>query len=639
MGIRPMRARAETTSSEGAAAPAPRGARPRHRAVLILALAALSAACGGVPAGDPATAAAPAAATPAAVVAPRPERGAGGGEAPANPRWDKYHTSAEVNASLAAWAQKFPTLTEVYSIGQTLRGSPLMVIEITNEATGPAADKPGYYYDGNIHAGELTGGEVALHFAWYLLNNYGRDEQVTRLVDTRAIYIRPKFNPDGADLALTSAQTLRSTPRPYDQDGDGLLDEDPPNDLDRDVHITQMRVPNADGAWYVSPDDPRLMLRRPGIGGGGRGGGGRGGDSSPQPPVGARFYDVMSEGIDDDGDGRVNEDGIGGIDMNRNFPRNWGLEFEQSGAGPYALSEPETAATVAFLSSHRNITGIFHGHTSGGFVYRLPSTTAWSNFPVTDQALILEQSAKYEETTEQPAVPSYTNPDVHRHGTLISWGYWDFGVVGFVPEFWGGMGIDYDEDGEISDLERLRYHDAELERSYFTEWAPFDHPALGPVEIGGWHSKFVNQNPPMELLQREVELYVPWMLWLAEIAPQIEVTDVAVTAEDDGTFRVRIDVVNSGYLPTNLTQRALDAEIAVPVRAIAELTGAEFVDGNGRVDIGHLRGTREGGGPGAPTSRTGSAELVVRATGDNPTISLAVVSERGGTVRRRLPLR
>ena len=599
------------------------------RAILMLALAAVLAACSGAPAGDPAPATTT---TPAA--AARPERGGSGGEAPANPRWDKYHTSAEVNTSLAAWAQKFPTLTQVYSIGQTLRGSPLMVIEITNNATGSAADKPGYYYDGNIHAGELTGGEVALHFAWYLLNNYGRDERVTRLVDTRAIYIRPKFNPDGADLALTSAQTLRSTPRPYDQDGDGLLDEDPPNDLDRDAHITQMRVPNPDGAWYVSPDDPRLMLRRPGAGGG-RGGGG----SSPRPPEGARFYDLMSEGIDDDGDGRVNEDGVGGIDMNRNFPRNWGLEFEQSGAGPYPLSEPETAATVAFLSLHRNITGIFHGHTSGGFVYRLPSTTAWSNFSAPDQALILEQSARYEETTEQPAVPSYTNPDVHRHGTLISWGYWDFGVIGFVPEFWGGMGIDYDEDGEISDLERLRYHDAELERSYFTEWAPFDHPELGPVEIGGWHSKFVNQNPPMELLQREVELYVPWMLWLAEIAPQIEITDVAVTAEDDGTFRVRIDVVNSGYLPTNLTQRALDAEIAVPVRAIAELTDAEFVGGTGRVDIGHLRGTREGGGPGAPTSSTGSAELVVRATGDNPMISLAVVSERGGTVRRRLPLR
>jgi len=564
--------------------------------------------------------------------APRPDRGGGGGEEPSNPRWNKYHTAEEVNRTLEAWGQKFPSLTEVFSIGTTLRGNPLMVIEITNKATGPAAEKPGYYYDGNIHAGELTGGEVALHFAWYLLTNYGRDERITHLVDQRVLYIRPKFNPDGADLALTTAQTLRSTPRPYDQDLDGLLDEDPPNDLDGDAHITQMRVPNPDGDWYVSPDDPRLMLRRPGRGGA---------TAQSAPPAGAQFYDVMAEGIDDDRDGRRNEDGVGGIDMNRNFPRNWGMEFEQGGAGPYPLSEPETRATIEFLNTHRNITGIFHGHTSGGFVYRLPSTTAWSNFPAADQALIMEEAAVYEETTEQPAVASYTNPEVHRHGTLISWGYWDFGVVGFVPEFWAGMGIDYDEDGEISPLERLRYHDEELTRSYFTDWAPYDHPELGAVEIGGWHSKFVNQNPPMELLQREVELYVPWMLWLAEIAPQIEIRNVTVSpVEGQGeTFRVRVEVENGGYLPTNLTQRALDAEIAVPVRAIAELSGAEWVEGNGRVDIGHLKGSRNGGGPGAPTSSIGSAEFLVRVTGANPAMQLAVVSERGGTQHRTVPLR
>jgi hypothetical protein len=145
----------------------------------------------------------------------------------------------------------------------------------------------------------------------------------------------------------------------------------------------------------------------------------------------------------------------------------------------------------------------------------------------------------------------------------------------------------------------------------------------------------------MELLQREVELYVPWMIWLAEIAPQIQINEVTVTAVDgeDGLFRVHVDVENVGYLPTNLTQRALDAEIAVPVRAIAELTDAAFEEGNGRLDIGHLKGGRDGGGAGAPTSTTGSAEFLVRATGDRPEMSLAVVSERGGTVRRRVLLR
>jgi hypothetical protein len=131
------------------------------------------------------------------------------------------------------------------------------------------------------------------------------------------------------------------------------------------------------------------------------------------------------------------------------------------------------------------------------------------------------------------------------------------------------------------------------------------------------------------------------MLWLAEIAPQIEVLETTVAAVEGevDAFRVRVEVHNTGYLPTNVTQRALNAQIAVPVRAIAELTDAEFVEGNGRLDIGHLKGARDGGGPGAPTATRGSAEFIVRSTGANAAMKLAVVSERGGTVHRTIPIR
>jgi len=345
-------------------------------------------------------------------------------EDPRDPNWSAYHSTERAYALLDGWAREFPQMTRLYSIGETLEGTSLLVLEITNKGTGEASEKPAYYYDGNIHSGELTAAEVALHFVWHVLSNYGKDPGITRLVDTRTLYVRPKFNPDGADIALTTEQNLRSTPRPYDEDGDGLLDEDPGNDLDGDGSITQMRVRSTTGQWKVNPADPRVMVRR-----------------SPDE-VSGEFYELYSEGLDDDGDGRFNEDGVGGIDMNRNFPRNWGLEFEQSGAGPFPLSEPETRATIEFLSVHRNVTGLFHGHTAGGFLYRLPSTTSWDEFDRADQSLILELSRRYETTTGQRAVPSYSDPRVHRYGTLISWGYWDFGVVGFVPEFWGGFGRD-----------------------------------------------------------------------------------------------------------------------------------------------------------------------------------------------------
>jgi len=538
-----------------------------------------------------------------------------------NPKWQKYHNTAEANDLLKGWNAAFPNLTNLYSIGETLKGTPLMVLEITNKETGIALEKPGYYYDGNIHAGELTGAEVVLHFAWNLLSLYNKDPRITRLIDTRTLYIRPKFNPDGADIVLSTSHSPRSTPRPCDEDRDGLLDEDPPNDLNSDGAITLMRLKNPNGLWRISQDDDRIMIRRDDEG--------QAGD----------FYDLYPEGIDDDRDGYFNEDDLGGIDMNRNFPRNWGLEFEQRGAGPYPLSEPETRATIEFLHAHRNITGVFHGHTSGGFLFRLPSTTSWDSFNMADQNLILELSENYHTTTGQPVRPSYSDPRVHRHGTLISWSYWDFGVVGFVPEFWGGFGRDYDNDGTITEAERLRWNEEELDGKGFADWAPYNHPQLGTVEIGGWRTRFTRQNPPPHLLKGELEKYVPWMLWLVEISPRLVIKDISATpVGSDDLVKVMVVVENEGYLATNITQRALDAEIAVPVRATASLKDADLVGGKKRIDLGHLKGSRDTRRRIGISESRRILEYIIRLTGPRPLFSITVRSEKGGVASRELRL-
>lgn len=533
--------------------------------------------------------------------------------------WQSLHTTAAVHDILNAWNKKYPDLTRLYSIGQTLKGTPLMVLEITNHKTGPAEDKPAYYYDGNIHAGELTGAEVALRFAWEVLSKYESDPRIKTLLDTRTLYIRPKFNPDGADLALTTSTTLRSTPRPYDEDNDGLLDEDPGNDLNGDGIITNMRVKNPAGQWKVSSADARIMVKR------------------EANEAGGTYYDVLTEGIDDDGDGEYNEDGVGGIDMNRNFPRQWGMEFEQNGAGPYPLSEPETKATIDFISSHRNITGIFHGHTAAGYLFRLPSTGPWDEFGLEDQQLILELSAMYEKTTKQKVVPSYSNPRIHRHGTLISWAYWDYGVVGFVPEFWGAFPADENKDGRVSDEELVKWNDTALGGKYFINWASFNHPQLGPAEIGGWNHKFIRQNPPPQFLKGEIELYLPWMLWLAEVSPRVVIHDIKVTTVEKGKLmKVTVTVQNEGYLPTNISTRAIESKIASPVRALITLKNAELVEGKQRTDLGNLAGRRDDD---ASTLSIGKVSYVFRVTGANPTATLIIESEKGGKVRREIALK
>jgi hypothetical protein len=129
------------------------------------------------------------------------------------------------------------------------------------------------------------------------------------------------------------------------------------------------------------------------------------------------------------------------------------------------------------------------------------------------------------------------------------------------------------------------------------------------------------------------------MLWLAEVSPRVVIKDVSVSPiGNDGVFNVSVVVENEGYLPTNITLRALEARLAVPVRAIVHLTDAELVVGSTRTDVGHLLGTRD------TQRRTGTAgarrtlDYVVRVTGGSPVVSVEVRSEKGGVSREEVRL-
>jgi hypothetical protein len=414
--------------------------------------------------------------------------------------------------------------------------------------------------------------------------------------------------------------------RPWDEDGDGLLDEDRADDLDGDGAITQMRVKSPQGTFKISREDPRLMVpRAPGESGG-------------------EYFLMLSEGIDNDGDGSFNEDGVGGIDMNRNFPRTWGLPYQQSGAGPFPLSEPETRATLDFLVARKNVTGIVHNHTAGGFMYRLPSTNPPADHEPDDLALVKIFGDRYTQVTGHPVHDSYAGEGQSRHGTLISWGYFDYGVIGWVPEHWGGFGKDYDGDKRVSERERLRWNDEELGGSGFTAWKEYNHPQLGKLEIGGWKRKYTQQNPPPKLLEHEVAMKVPWFIYIAMSSPNLVVSDAKAVALGGGLFRLSAVVTNDGYLPTHITERAQKAKLAQPVRARLELKNAELADGKAVVDLGSIPGTRALRGPGfagggAPAVNRREVSWVVKAKGPDASADLEIASEKGGRERRTLALK
>jgi len=167
------------------------------------------------------------------------------------PPFDRFVKFPELTELLEGFANDFPRLLELSSIGKSHEGRDIWLCTVTNVETGPASEKPAIWIDANIHATEHTGTVAALYLLNKLVSTYGTDERVTRALDTRAFYIVPRLGPDGAELAMAERpRYVRSSTRPYpltDQQ-DGLIAQD----MDGDGRILTMRIPDANGTWKRS---------------------------------------------------------------------------------------------------------------------------------------------------------------------------------------------------------------------------------------------------------------------------------------------------------------------------------------------------------------------------------------------------
>ena len=135
------------------------------------------------------------------------------------PRFDIFYKHDELTRLLFAYAEAYPTLVAVRSIGKSHEGRDIWVMTVANTQTGAAAEKPAYWVDGNIHSTEVAASAACLYLLHTLVTQYGRDPDVTRALDTRAFYVCPRINPDGAEWALAEKpKWVRSSTRPYPYD-------------------------------------------------------------------------------------------------------------------------------------------------------------------------------------------------------------------------------------------------------------------------------------------------------------------------------------------------------------------------------------------------------------------------------------
>ncbi|MBR0341887.1 MAG: hypothetical protein IJH64_06530 [Oscillospiraceae bacterium] len=499
-------------------------------------------------------------------------------------KYDHYYKYDELKSNLKHFAATYPDLVDLDVNCVTEEGRNQYVVTITNKKTGGALSKPGWYLDGNIHAGEVTGSMAAMYTVDYMLTNYGEDPEITKLVDEMTVYVIPRVTPDGAETYLTTPKTLRSVNREYMSKDGGVRDED----LDGDGVVRMMRIKTPYGAWKIDPKRPdSMMLRDPG-------------DSE------GTFYDIYPEGVLIPYDGSENlkmEKDPWGLDFNRNFPLGWFPDSRQPGAGKYPLSNIETKAIVDFVLAHPNIGGAAIGHTSGGLFLYPPGTRPSKSAPYNDiKSMIAIANMGKEELGYVPLniFDSFmSDQSQYDSGALDDWFYQVQGIPAYTVEFWdldSKVGVPYnwfDRSKETPELQMKRFNACidwvkDNAPEYYEDWTAFEHPVFGEVEIGGFNYKFTHQNPPGKYLTEECEKDAKFNLRFMKAMPKLNIDSLTSEEVGDGLYKVTAIVGNLGYLPTNLTDEAINQHVDKPVKV--SFKGGEILSGKETEEIGNLSG-------------------------------------------------
>ncbi len=549
--------------------------------------------------------------------------------------WDRWLDHDEIGQRMQLMQRTWPDLLSLQSLGESYGGREMWLMTINNPATGAETDKAAMFIEANVHGNEIQGAEVALYTIWYLMENYGRIDEITRMVDERVFYMLPSVNPDGRDYFLDGTGSgARTGHVPVDTDGDGLFDEDGPDDLNGNGVIEQIRkYTPGEGTHRLSHDDPRIM------------------EAVPPGEMGDWVL-LGFEGIDNDGDGRVNEDPVGGYDPNRNYASDWQPNYIQGGSMDYPFQLPEARAINDFMMSRPNIAGFQSFHNSGGMILRGPGAAWQGTYPGADIRV-------YDEIGEagERMLPYYNYYVVWRglytvHGGSIDWVNDGLGAISFSNELWnGGQYFNSpllqeqanDPNSPISGQKSQFFFNDFLEfGDQYVDWAPFEHPDYGAVEMGGFKKTFGRVNPrfmSMELFHRNMA----FTLYHADQMPLMRMGTSTVERVGDDLYRVRVDIRNERIIPT-ITVRARENHVVRPdlltVSGNVEVIAAGWVADKNQPGPTDIIDQKEldrimirSGHPGR-TTRT--IEYLVRGSGE---MTVQYSALKGGTVRTSVRLR
>ena len=500
-----------------------------------------------------------------------------------------------------------PAGVVVYEWGKSAESRPIRAAMVAFPGPIPPGERPRLVIVAGLAADQAASALVAAALPGELLTLAAADPDLARLLKDHTVEILPLLAVDAmAAAANAPTQAWRKNARPVDDDRDAMVDEDGPNDLDQDGVITQLRVPDPLGEWRVSEEDPRLLVKA-------------------DPNKGERGgWRLESEGLDDDRDGKIDEDGAGGVDFDRNFPHGR-REFDRD-AGVTAVSEPETKLLIDRILATKPCVAVLVLGRRDNLVEAPPGTGDGKFFP----AVETEDRAWFEDIVKlrKERLPFTKKLDDSADGAFHQYAYAQLGVLAFASKVYEppvaekAESLPTGKPPTTDDGRMLLDSDRRLGGKGFVPWRPFVHPTLGPVEIGG----FV---PGAYLTPTKAEIpglvvnHARFVLDVVRLFPQIELSDLKAAPQGGGLVEITAVVRNSGRIPTSL-RVAQRTRTILPSRFEVDLPREAFVFGDPRTQL-------EPFGPGAGRK----LRFVVRAAAGTE-VAVRVRTEKAGSAEAKV---
>lgn len=447
---------------------------------------------------------------------------------------NNYSDYDQLTQQLEQLESEYSDYADLQSLTTTLDGKNVWMLTL---GSGDVKNHPAVAIVGGAKGSHLLGSELSLRFAENILSRSSEDS-IRSLLESTTFYIIPRLNPDAteqlfADLKYARDRNAKAT----DEDRDGAVNEDGFEDLNGDGLITMMRVEDQAGKWMLHSKDNRVMVRAD-INDGQKG-----------------SYHLYTEGRDNDSDGEFNEDGEGGVNLNKNFTFDY--PYFTPGAGEHMASEKENRALMDFLYEEGwNVFAVISFGPANNlsepvtFNRRDVEKRVTSSWYQEDVAINRYISELYNESTTLEDAPKVEG----QSGDLFQWAYFHYGRFSFsTPAWWTPAVTDSaDEKQSFQNAEAEYLSWAEKNNvDAFVEWTTVDHPDFPnkTVEVGGIKPGY-KLNPPYDKVDSLAQQHTDFILELSEDRPNVKLINFETEDAGENLTRISVDIYNDGVFPT-----------------------------------------------------------------------------------------